>query len=86
MGNFEKALEVYTSEIELTSNNPKAMNKRAFCHAKLGLYMNAVEDYTIALNGEPNNVHALHNRGICYQKLGKYNEVTIFLIMKIKGN
>jgi tetratricopeptide (TPR) repeat protein len=77
MGNFEKAIEVYSQEIDLTNNNPKALNKRAFCHAKLGMYDNAVEDYTRALISEPNNIHALHNRGICNQKLAKFNEVTL---------
>ena len=75
MGNYRKAIEIYSSEISLNPKSASGYNKRGFCKAKLNEFDQAVEDYNKSLELEPTNTHALHNRGICFQKIGRYNEV-----------
>lgn len=72
---FEKAIEVYSKEIEITGESPKTLNNRAYCQAKLANYQESVNDYTKALSMDLNNIHSLHNRGICYERLGHYRNV-----------
>ena len=68
---FEAAIDDYTNEIKFgTSNNVKALNNRAYCFAKLGLYKEAIGDYSSVLDIDSENNHALHNRGISYERLG----------------
>jgi len=75
MGQFKKAIEDYSLEIEFTNNNPiKALNNRAFCYAKMNDFLKAINDYTSVLKIDSKNVHALHNRGISYERIEKYKE------------
>ena len=47
MERFQNAIQDYANEIKYgTSNNVKALNNRAYCYAKLGLYHDAINDYS----------------------------------------
>ena len=49
MGKYEEAIQAYTEEIDFSPDNAKALNNRAFCLAKLGMYEQAVMDYSLVL-------------------------------------
>jgi tetratricopeptide (TPR) repeat protein len=70
-GQFEAAIEDYTTAIELNPSHCRAYYNRAFSHDKLHQYEAAISDYTQALEIEPGNATALHNRGSLFERLGR---------------
>ena len=50
MEQFESAIEDYTKELQFgEKSNIKALNNRAYCYAKLGMYYPAIDDYSLVL-------------------------------------
>ncbi|MCL1967418.1 MAG: tetratricopeptide repeat protein [Fibromonadales bacterium] len=74
-GDYDKAIEDYTSAIEIINNNLyKALNDRGEAYTDKGDYDRAIEDYNAALKIKPDNFFTLNDRGYAYYKKGDYDQ------------
>jgi protein O-mannosyl-transferase len=67
---YYKAIEDYTSVLELVADNAYALNGRASARIYLGDLTGAIEDLNSALVMAPNNIDILLNRGVANHNLG----------------
>ncbi|MDE5932986.1 MAG: tetratricopeptide repeat protein, partial [Lachnospiraceae bacterium] len=71
---YEKAVESYSSAIDMQSNNAQFYNDRGYAYWILGKYDEAIADYNRAIELNPEFVEAYSNRGVVYENLGEYDE------------
>ena len=72
-GNFQQALEHYTTAINRAPQHPAAYNNRGNTYTEMGNYRLAIEDYERALALNPEHALILHNIGNAYQGQGNYD-------------
>lgn len=63
MGEHEAALIDYSEALKQGADKVAVLNHRAYCYAKLGLFIQSVQDYDAVLSLDPSNTHAAYNRG-----------------------
>jgi tetratricopeptide (TPR) repeat protein len=71
---YDRAIEDYTSAIELHPAFPGAFNNRANARAATGAHVEAISDYTKALALDPTHAWALFNRASSFLTLGRFQE------------
>jgi len=74
MGNFEKAVELYSEAIDLNPEFTKALLARASAYDELSLYEKAAEDYETLSELEPNKSEYFVNAGSNYFKVKAYRK------------
>lgn len=68
---FNKAIQDYTSIIQVNPKNKNAhFNLGYMHHIGLKVYSEAIKHYTNAINADPNYAEAYYNRGLCYEFVG----------------
>ena len=72
LGQFENAIQDYTSEIALFDGSAVDYVNRGVSYDALGQRQNAVNDYTKAIQLDPNYAAAYNNRGVSYGNLGQH--------------
>jgi tetratricopeptide (TPR) repeat protein len=72
LGQFENAIQDYTSEITLFNGTAVYYVNRGVSYANLSQRQNAIDDYTKAIQLDPNYAAAYNNRGVSYSELGDY--------------
>jgi len=70
-GDFEEAIEKYTSAITLIPNFFKTIDNRAFCKMDLGAWADAIEDFEISLSVNPGAFLAEFSIGECALELNQ---------------
>ncbi|XP_061169617.1 protein SGT1 homolog [Saccostrea echinata] len=84
--NFEKALELYSTAIELDGTNPEYYNNRAQTKINIGKYDEALTDTNTACELDPTNMKAYVRKGIALFHLEKFKEAyTTFQAAEILG-
>ncbi|KAF9429559.1 RNA polymerase II-associated protein 3 [Entomortierella beljakovae] len=73
-GQYQKAIEHYTSSMNLDPSNSVLPINRAMALLKIGKFAEAEQDCTLGLRLDSKNVKALWRRGIARRSLGKTNE------------
>ncbi|MBU0764553.1 MAG: tetratricopeptide repeat protein, partial [Bacteroidetes bacterium] len=73
-GNFEEAIDLYTSAINADPEYENAYLRRAFAYINIKDYEKAVADYTAIIKNNPDHTFAYLSRGGAYNKLEKYKE------------
>lgn len=73
-GDYEKAIESYSTAIEIDSENPMVYYMRGFAYHNLKEYRNAVRDYGKAIDYDQNDPAIYYDRGLAYSKLKKYKQ------------
>ena len=72
LGQFENAIQDYTSEITLFDGSAVDYVNRGVSYDALGQRQNAIDDYTKAIQLDPDYAVAYKNRGVSYDALGDY--------------
>lgn len=70
MGEYDKAIEFYTSAIDLNPKAAEIYNDRGLVFAAKKNYDQAISDYNRAIEINPNLHAAFNNRGIAYSEKG----------------
>jgi tetratricopeptide (TPR) repeat protein len=65
-GNWDQAVEDYTSALRLNPNNAIAYCNRGIAYAFKGMYKEAIDDYTASLRINPTNAIAYCGRGAAF--------------------
>lgn len=73
MRQYEKAVENYSSAIDMQSNIAQFYNSRGIAYCNLEKYEKAIIDYDKAIELNPRGAKIYVNRGFAFYKLGKYN-------------
>lgn len=71
MGMFRRAIEEYSSAIELDPQGAAAYCNRGRAYNQVGKYELAIEDCDKAIRLNPKGVRAYFNRGVAYADLGR---------------
>lgn len=81
IGDWLKALECYTSALDLLKENNRdksiLFKNRAAVYNKLGEFENAIQDCSASLNIVVDDPKALFRRCYAYEQLGKYEEAYV---------
>jgi serine/threonine protein kinase len=75
-GKYDKAIEVYTTAIELNPIDSKLYNNRGIAYYAKREYEKSIADYTKAAELNPSHTSAYINRGLVYKDIG-YDEMAI---------
>jgi len=70
---IDRAIDDYSSAIDINPNNLKAHNNRAIIYIEKRLYARAITDLDAAIALNPDDLMAYSNRGLAYQGLGIFN-------------
>ncbi len=73
-GDYDKAIDDYTTAISLDEKYVNAYNGRGIAYAEKGDYDKAIDDYTTAISLDEKYTKAYYNRGIAYKAKGDYNK------------
>lgn len=76
-GQYNHALEDFTTAIQLNPNLSEAFNNRGAVYSALKQYNLAMQDYEKAIQINPDNVEAYVNRGAVYAQKGQYDVAII---------
>ncbi len=74
IGEYERAVEYYSTVIELDPQDSIAYNNRGSSYYKLGQYKKSIEDCNKIIELDPKNSTAYSNRGLSYYELGQYEK------------
>ena len=86
MKNFDRALDDYTTAIELSQTAPDYYYHRGNVYHKKGLWQKALNDYNRALELNPTYLKAYSKRAGTYMKVKEYGSaLDDFLYMQTKG-
>ena len=72
MGEYDKAIENYTTAIERKPDFAMAYYNRGSAHVKKERFYNAIDDYTKSLSVNPEFAIALWSRGKVYETIGEH--------------
>lgn len=72
-GDYQAAVNDYTTAIQLDPKNPEAYSKRGNCYKLLEQYPQALDDYNAAIRLRPDNPDYYNDRGIVYWKAKQYD-------------
>lgn len=72
--NYDKAIQDFTTAINLSPNDYNNLFYRAITYEKIGQTQKAITDYTKAINISSQNYEAFFNRGKLYLKLNQHNK------------
>lgn len=73
-GDFDRAIEDYSTAIRLDPQSLVAYNNRGIVYASAGLYEEALRDFNQALSIDADSLIALNNRAIVYTLQGRYTD------------
>lgn len=74
MQRYRKALEAYSTYIQLDSSSEEVFFRRAVLRNELGDMTNALDDWTKVIELNEENQEAYRNRGLTYFQLGNYSK------------
>ena len=74
MGNYAKAVELYSEAIELNENSAIYFSNRAFCHMKMENYGLALIDANDAINIDPNYPKGYYRKADANIAMNKYKD------------
>lgn len=86
IGNFEKAVELYSQAIDLSPEFIKAIEGRAVAYNELMLYQKAASDFELLSELKPKNSEYIIKAGMLYHQAGKYNNAIPLLESAIETN
>ncbi|NHJ33197.1 MAG: tetratricopeptide repeat protein, partial [Asgard group archaeon] len=100
LGDYQKAIEWYTSAIKLKDDISTVYYNRAIAYEDLGnelkntitddeyreYLLKAVDDYNKTIELEPDNVEPVNNRGLLYYYLGEHEKAITDLTFSIEMN
>jgi protein O-mannosyl-transferase len=70
-GQFDRALEDYTTAIDLDSASPGAYNNRGVAYQEIGQFDRAIKDHTKAITLKPDSPDSYKNRGLAFKEIGQ---------------
>jgi serine/threonine-protein kinase len=73
-GNYEEAIEQFTSAITLDPNSPQAYSGRGLVYYRLAKYDKAIQDYDQAIALDETNATWYNDRGLAYNKQGNNDQ------------
>ncbi len=85
-GQYEKAIEHYSSAITKTKDNASLYGDRGVSFYKMGEREKAIDDLTYAIKKDSTDLNAYHYRGVAYFELNKYPEAIHDLSKAIELN
>ena len=74
VGQYNFALDRYTSALEQKPQDVSALYNRGRAHSRLGALENALADYNQVLNLIPGDLDTLNNRGLLYMQEGEIDK------------
>ncbi|MEO0009418.1 MAG: tetratricopeptide repeat protein, partial [candidate division WOR-3 bacterium] len=69
-----KAIQDYSTAIELKPDDPKAYNNRGLAYYQKGELDTAIQDFSKAIKLKPDDPEAYNNRGNAYEDQGKLEQ------------
>ena len=86
LGQLDRAMEAYSSAINLNPRNASAYNNRGIVYADKGDLDNAIEHYNTAIKLKPDYAEAYYNRGNAYDNKGEVDNAIRDYTEAIKRN
>jgi len=76
IGNFSKAIELYTKALLVNPKDCTAYNNRGLTYYEIKDYKSAIEDYSKEIDIKSNCMGTIINRGVSYSRSGDYKNAT----------